>query len=153
MVTSVDEPEIHLGPTLMVIISALASEYSGRLSIPPKVVLHGLAKRLSSCPGEFLSIFITWRGSPDICMLIQWLSKMHVYWQWQELQRTAMMFPWRSWKLWRNWSSFLADIFDWWASSYSYCLLACLGYKVDFLGLSAASNSWHSPHRKMYSQR
>jgi len=50
MVTFMAELETHLGPTLMVIIPALASEYSGRLSIQPKVVLRGLANRLSFCP-------------------------------------------------------------------------------------------------------
>jgi hypothetical protein len=56
MVTFMAELETHLGPTLMVIIPALASEYSGRLSIQPKVVLRGLANRLSFCPREFPSI-------------------------------------------------------------------------------------------------
>lgn len=48
LVASLTDPNIRLGPTLMVIISAFASEYCGRLSIPPIDVLRGLAGRLSS---------------------------------------------------------------------------------------------------------
>lgn len=43
------ESELHLPQTLMVIITALAAEYCGKLSISPPDMLHGLAVRLSSC--------------------------------------------------------------------------------------------------------
>jgi AP-4 complex subunit epsilon-1 len=41
--------------TLMVIIYAMASEYSGKLSIPPVDILRGLASRLALYAREFSS--------------------------------------------------------------------------------------------------
>lgn len=43
------ESELHLPQTLMVIITALAAEYCGKLSISPLDMLQGLAMRLTSC--------------------------------------------------------------------------------------------------------
>ena len=42
----------------MVIIFALASEYTGKLSLPPVDVLRGLASRLASYAGRLLLIAI-----------------------------------------------------------------------------------------------
>jgi AP-4 complex subunit epsilon-1 len=47
IIASVVDVNTKLGPTLIVIISALASEYCGRLAIPPVDILLGLASRLS----------------------------------------------------------------------------------------------------------
>ena len=40
----------------MVIISAMASEFSGQLSIPPVDILRGLASRLTSYTGELVYV-------------------------------------------------------------------------------------------------
>ncbi|KAJ7124951.1 armadillo-type protein [Mycena epipterygia] len=49
LVTSLASPETFLGQTMMVIVPALATEYSGRLSVPPPDVLRGLSSRLPLC--------------------------------------------------------------------------------------------------------
>ncbi|KII92127.1 hypothetical protein PLICRDRAFT_122418 [Plicaturopsis crispa FD-325 SS-3] len=50
LVASVTDETASLGPTLMVIISALATEHSGRLPVPPPDVIQGLARRLPTHP-------------------------------------------------------------------------------------------------------
>ena len=50
-----------IGPTFMVVVSALASEFCGRLSVPPVDILHGLASRLSSYSRET-------RSSSELCL-------------------------------------------------------------------------------------
>ncbi|KIK97374.1 hypothetical protein PAXRUDRAFT_31834 [Paxillus rubicundulus Ve08.2h10] len=47
LAVSLTEPEMHLGPTLMVVISALVCDYCGKISIPPVEMLRGLARRLA----------------------------------------------------------------------------------------------------------
>ncbi|KAJ6602168.1 armadillo-type protein [Mycena sp. CBHHK59/15] len=49
LVTSLASSDAFFGQTLMVIVPALATEYSGKLSVAPPDVLRGLASRLSSC--------------------------------------------------------------------------------------------------------
>ncbi|KAJ7928581.1 armadillo-type protein [Mycena leptocephala] len=49
LVTSLANPEIFLGQTMMVIVPALATEYAGKLSVPPPDVLRGLSSRLPLC--------------------------------------------------------------------------------------------------------
>lgn len=49
LVISLASPETFLGQTMMVIVPALATEYSGRLSVPPPDVLRGLSSRLPLC--------------------------------------------------------------------------------------------------------
>lgn len=46
------EGKLPFSSTLMVIVSAMASEYTGRLSIPPADILQGLASRLTSYSGQ-----------------------------------------------------------------------------------------------------
>jgi AP-4 complex subunit epsilon-1 len=48
LLTFAIEPELPLGQTLMVIISALACEFCGQSSLPPLSILKGLNDRLSS---------------------------------------------------------------------------------------------------------
>ncbi|KAG9316700.1 armadillo-type protein [Chiua virens] len=45
---SLTESEVHIGPTLMVVISALVSEYCGKVSTSPVEMLRGIAARLGS---------------------------------------------------------------------------------------------------------
>ncbi|KAJ7755738.1 armadillo-type protein [Mycena maculata] len=49
LVTYLASPEIFFGQTMMVIVPALATEYSGKLSVPPPDVLRGLSSRLPLC--------------------------------------------------------------------------------------------------------
>lgn len=49
---SLTEPEVRVGPTLMVVISALVSEYCGKVSISPVEMLCGIAGRLVSYARE-----------------------------------------------------------------------------------------------------
>ncbi|KAJ7647590.1 armadillo-type protein [Roridomyces roridus] len=49
LVTSLATSEVLFGQTMMVIISALATEYSGKLSVAPPDVLRGLSSRLPLC--------------------------------------------------------------------------------------------------------
>ncbi|KAJ7668431.1 armadillo-type protein [Mycena polygramma] len=49
LVISLADPEIFLGQTMMVIGPALATEYAGKLSVPPPDVLRGLSSRLGLC--------------------------------------------------------------------------------------------------------
>ncbi|KAJ7497085.1 armadillo-type protein [Mycena latifolia] len=49
LVTSLANPEAFLGQTMMVIVPALATEYSGKLAVPPPDVLRGLSSRLHLC--------------------------------------------------------------------------------------------------------
>ncbi|KAF7362087.1 Adaptin-N domain-containing protein [Mycena venus] len=49
LVTSLADPANFLGQTMMVIVSALATEYAGKLAVPPPDVLRGLAARLPLC--------------------------------------------------------------------------------------------------------
>ncbi|KAH7888611.1 armadillo-type protein [Phlebopus sp. FC_14] len=48
LAVSVIEPEIRVGPTLMVVISALVCEHCGMMSTSPVELLRGLARRLAS---------------------------------------------------------------------------------------------------------
>ncbi|KAJ7502817.1 armadillo-type protein [Mycena galericulata] len=50
LVTSLASPEVFFGQTMMVIVTALATEYSGRLSVPPPDILLGISSRLPLCP-------------------------------------------------------------------------------------------------------
>ncbi|KAJ7874720.1 armadillo-type protein [Mycena olivaceomarginata] len=49
LVMSLANRELFLGQTMMVIVSALATEYAGKLAVPPPDVLRGLAARLPLC--------------------------------------------------------------------------------------------------------
>jgi AP-4 complex subunit epsilon-1 len=46
LAVSLTEPEVHIGPTLMVVISALVCDFCGKISTPPLEILRGLARRL-----------------------------------------------------------------------------------------------------------
>ena len=48
LIVPIVEANSSFSSTLMVIISAMASEYTGKLSIPPVDILRGLASRLAS---------------------------------------------------------------------------------------------------------
>jgi len=52
LAVSLTEPEVRVGPTLMVVISALVSEYCGKVSISPVEMLRGIATRLASYARE-----------------------------------------------------------------------------------------------------
>lgn len=51
--TVLSEPEVHLGPTALIIATALATEFSGSVPTSPLEVLSGLAARIRVCPGQF----------------------------------------------------------------------------------------------------
>lgn len=40
------EAEVHIGPTLMVIICALVCEHCGKVSAPPSEIIRGMATKL-----------------------------------------------------------------------------------------------------------
>ncbi|KIJ67872.1 hypothetical protein HYDPIDRAFT_185857 [Hydnomerulius pinastri MD-312] len=48
LAVSITEQEVRVGPTLMVIISAVVCEYCGKISTSPLEMLRGLARRLTS---------------------------------------------------------------------------------------------------------
>ncbi|KAF8444709.1 armadillo-type protein [Boletus edulis BED1] len=48
LAVSLTELHVRIGPTLMVVISALVSEYCGKVSISPMEMLRGMATRLAS---------------------------------------------------------------------------------------------------------
>ncbi|TFY59621.1 hypothetical protein EVG20_g7714, partial [Dentipellis fragilis] len=52
LLTPITDTSDHLDSTLMVIVTALACEYAGVLSLAPTALLEGLAKRLSSYPAS-----------------------------------------------------------------------------------------------------
>lgn len=52
LAVSLTEPEVCVGPTLMVVTSALVSEYCGKVSISPVEMLRGIAMRLASYARE-----------------------------------------------------------------------------------------------------
>ncbi|KAG8214010.1 armadillo-type protein [Butyriboletus roseoflavus] len=52
LAVSLIEPEECVGPTLMVVISALVSEYCGKVSTSPAEMLRGIATRLTSYPSS-----------------------------------------------------------------------------------------------------
>jgi AP-4 complex subunit epsilon-1 len=56
LVMSVVELDVPVDPTLMVIVSAFASEYCGRLSISPVDILYGVASRLSKYKRQFFFV-------------------------------------------------------------------------------------------------
>ncbi|KAF7977752.1 hypothetical protein HWV62_2842 [Athelia sp. TMB] len=58
LIAPVTEAGSSMSSTLMVIIFALASEYTGKLSLPPVDVLRGLASRLASYAGRLLFIAV-----------------------------------------------------------------------------------------------
>jgi len=45
------EEDISFSPTLMVVLTALACEYAGRISVSPLHLIHGLSKRLIEYAG------------------------------------------------------------------------------------------------------
>ena len=45
------EEDISFSPTLMVVLTALACEYAGRIPVSPLHLLRGLSRRLISYPG------------------------------------------------------------------------------------------------------
>jgi hypothetical protein len=49
------DPVIKFGPSIMVILSAISCEYEDLRIVPPADVLRGLASRLASYTGEFVS--------------------------------------------------------------------------------------------------
>ncbi|KAJ7209609.1 armadillo-type protein [Mycena pura] len=59
LVSFLSSPEIFFGQTMMVIVPALAVEYSGKLAVPPLDVLRGLSSRLRLCSVAVL----------DVCLL------------------------------------------------------------------------------------
>lgn len=55
LAVSLTEPEVRVGPTLMVLVSALVSEYCGKISISPLELLRGIATKLASYARESCS--------------------------------------------------------------------------------------------------
>ncbi|KAJ7072535.1 armadillo-type protein [Mycena amicta] len=49
LVATLGDLDMFLGQTMMVIVTALATEYSGKLAVPPVDVLRGLSTRLGLC--------------------------------------------------------------------------------------------------------
>ncbi|KAF7321430.1 Adaptin-N domain-containing protein [Mycena kentingensis (nom. inval.)] len=49
VVTTLAQAEIFIGQTLMVIATALATEFSGKLAVPPRDILRGISTRLGLC--------------------------------------------------------------------------------------------------------
>jgi hypothetical protein len=47
------EPNTFLGPTSLVIVAALATEFSASLSMRAPEILSGLAARLKACPRKY----------------------------------------------------------------------------------------------------
>jgi AP-4 complex subunit epsilon-1 len=60
------ESKLYLPQTLIVIITALAVEYCGKLSIPPLDMLHGLAERLSSCMRELYIYLLPYQSKTSL---------------------------------------------------------------------------------------
>lgn len=56
LAVSLTEPEEYVGPTLMVVISALVSEYCGQVSTSPVEMLRGIAVRLASYACELTKL-------------------------------------------------------------------------------------------------
>lgn len=52
LAVSLTEPEVRVGPTLMVVVSALVSEHCGKVSISPVEMLRGIAARLTTYARE-----------------------------------------------------------------------------------------------------
>ncbi|KAH7926514.1 ARM repeat-containing protein [Leucogyrophana mollusca] len=48
LIVPVTEVDVRIGPTLMVVVAAMACEYCGKISVSPPDVLRGMAGRLSS---------------------------------------------------------------------------------------------------------
>ena len=46
-----EEADTSFSPTLMVVLTALACEYAGRVPVSPPQLLRGLSRRLLSYPG------------------------------------------------------------------------------------------------------
>ena len=53
-VTVLSESDVPLGPTALVIATALTTEFCGSVPTSPLQILSGLAARLKTCPGWFL---------------------------------------------------------------------------------------------------
>jgi AP-4 complex subunit epsilon-1 len=53
----VTELDARIGPTLMVVISALVCEYCGKIAISPLALLQGMASRLVSYGGAYKTCF------------------------------------------------------------------------------------------------
>ncbi|KAF4598384.1 hypothetical protein EYR38_006786 [Pleurotus pulmonarius] len=49
LLTAIAEPEVHAGPTLIVLVSALAVEYAGSVSVSPVDIMRGLGSLLKNC--------------------------------------------------------------------------------------------------------
>ncbi|TFK44520.1 armadillo-type protein [Crucibulum laeve] len=60
LLTMLTEPETPIGPTLMVVIPALATEHFNSVAIPPSTLLTGFAARLPTC-----SVAVQ-----DICVMV-----------------------------------------------------------------------------------
>lgn len=52
ILTAIAEAEVHAGPTLIVLVSALAVEYAGSVSVSPVHIMRGLGSLLRNCSGE-----------------------------------------------------------------------------------------------------
>lgn len=70
------EEDISFSPTLMVVLTALACEYAGRIPVSPLHLLRGLSRRLISYPGSCsLSLYLLPLIAP------QYLSKKLVFYR------------------------------------------------------------------------
>ena len=70
------EEDISFSPTLMVVLTALACEYAGRIPVSPLHLLRGLSRRLISYPGPCsLSLYLLPLIAP------QYLSKKLVFYR------------------------------------------------------------------------
>ena len=47
------DPDVFLGPTALVIATALATEFSASFSTRAPAILSGLTARLKTCPREY----------------------------------------------------------------------------------------------------
>lgn len=71
------EEDISFSPTLMVVLTALACEYAGRIPVSPLHLLRGLSRRLISYPGLCSLGF-----SPPLSLIaLQYLSRKLVFYR------------------------------------------------------------------------
>ena len=70
------EEDISFTPTLMVVLTALACEYAGRIPVSPLHLLRGLSRRLISYPGPCSLNFY-----PLLLIAPQYLSKKLVFYR------------------------------------------------------------------------
>jgi AP-4 complex subunit epsilon-1 len=57
LAVSFTESDARIGPTLMVVISALVCEYCGKIATSPLALLQGMASRLVSYGGAYKTCF------------------------------------------------------------------------------------------------